>query len=66
MEFQAVRCPECEARGVRPVPVVLEIATGMSRGKCPKCGRRVWALCDGREVRIGMVDVPRSKVGECA
>lgn len=55
MEFQPVRCPSCAA-------VVLEIATGMSRGKCPGCKRRVWALCNGREVRIGLVDKPRERL----
>lgn len=55
MEFQPVRCPGCSV-------VVMEIATGMSRGKCPRCHRRVWALCDGHEVRIGMVDRPRERL----
>lgn len=60
LDFQAVRCPECERRGVDPVPVVMEVAMGLARGKCPnrQCRRRVWALSDGRELRTGMVDTP--------
>ncbi|MGE0227757.1 MAG: hypothetical protein AB7I38_10960 [Dehalococcoidia bacterium] len=56
LDFHVVRCPACAERGERPV--VMEIATGLARGKCPACKRRVWAHCDGREVRVGMVDVP--------
>lgn len=59
MDFQPVRCPNCAARGVHPVPVVLEVATGLARGKCPVCRKRVWASADGREVRVAMVDAPR-------
>ncbi|MCC6959229.1 MAG: hypothetical protein IT301_05230 [Dehalococcoidia bacterium] len=59
MEFHAVRCPNCESRGVSPAPVVMEIATGLSRGKCPVCRKRVWASADGREMRVAMVDAPR-------
>lgn len=57
MEFQPVRCPSCGA-------VVMEIATGMARGRCPGryCRRRVWAVSDGSEVRIGMVDAPQRKL----
>jgi len=62
MEFHPVRCPNCASRGVRDVPVVMEIATGLSRGKCPDCRRRVWALANGREVRVGIVDAPRRVV----
>lgn len=51
LEFRAVRCPGDGA-------VVMEVATGLSRGKCPKCRRRVWAMANGHEVRVGMVDTP--------
>lgn len=61
IEFRAVRCPAC-----REHPVVMEIATGMARGKCRTCKRRVWALCDGREVRIGLVDSPQQRVAQSA
>lgn len=54
--FFEVECPECRRRGGRQV--VMEIATGLARGKCPHCKRRVWAASDGRELRIGMVDAP--------
>ena len=56
LTFRAVRCPVCALRGERTV--VMEIATGLSRGKCPACKRRVWASCDGHELRVGMVDAP--------
>ena len=46
----------CAARDVRTV--VLEIATGLARGKCPACKRRVWAASDGDGVRVGMIDGP--------
>ena len=59
MEFHAVRCPNCAERGIHPVPVVLEVATGLARGKCPTCRKRVWASADGHEVRVAMVDAPR-------
>lgn len=40
----------------------MEIATGLARGKCPVCKRRVWAHCNGREVRVGMVDAPQPRL----
>ena len=56
LRFHAVLCPVCASRGCQTV--VMEIATGLARGKCPVCKRRVWASCDGHEVRTGMVDSP--------
>jgi uncharacterized protein (DUF779 family) len=64
MDFLAVRCPLCAQRGMRPAPVVLEVATGLARGKCPVCHKRVWASSDGHEVRVGMVDEPPARVGK--
>lgn len=55
--FHVVRCPAC-----LPAPVVLEIVTGLARGKCPQCKRRVWATSDGGQVRVGMVDIPLSRL----
>ncbi len=47
--FKTARCPDCDE-------VVLEIMVGASRGKCPGCKRRVWVMCDGDDIVIGMVD----------
>ena len=55
IDFRAVRCPACDV-------VVMEIATGLARGKCSGCKRRVWAMSNGSEVRIGMVDAPKVRL----
>jgi len=57
VDFTPVHCPVCDS-------IVMEIATGLSRGKCPnrQCKRRVWAMSDGHEVRIGMVDAPKLRL----
>ncbi len=54
MEFQPARCVCGE--------VVAEIATGLVRVKCRACKRRVWVMCDGAEVRVGMVDSPLARL----
>jgi Zn finger protein HypA/HybF involved in hydrogenase expression len=55
LAFHVVRCPRCGA-------VVMEIATGLARGKCPGCKRRVWAMADGKRLRLGIVDAPRARL----
>lgn len=57
VRFHVVRCPADQA-------VVLEIMVGASRGKCPVCKRRVWAMCDGEEVTVGMVDMAPKRVAD--
>jgi hypothetical protein len=56
IEFRAVRCPRCRT-------VAGEIATGFARFKCPGCKKRVWAGCDGVQVRVLMADAPAARVG---
>ncbi len=55
IEFRVVRCPRCDV-------VVMEIAMGLVRGKCPSCKHRVWASSNGHEVRVGMVDAPKVRL----
>ena len=49
LTFKAVLCPVDRS-------VVMEVAKGLCRGKCPTCHKRIWASSDGSEVRVGIVD----------
>lgn len=57
MAFFPVACPRCGE-------IVMEIATGLVRVRCRgrSCKARVWAMSDGKEVRVGLVDKPLARL----